>query len=59
MLGSTSVQPRDSSIQSTIQQATAIVHLTEGTTIGLTAGQGSGDKLNIVRASLSAAFIGA
>ena len=59
VVGSTSVQPRDSSIQNTIQQATAIVHLTEGTTIGLTAGQGSGDKLHVVRASLSAAFIGA
>ena len=58
VVGSTSVQTRDSSIQNTIQQATAIVHLTEGTTIGLTAGQGSGDKLHIVRASLSAAFIG-
>jgi len=59
VVGSTSVQPRDSSIQNTIQQATAIVHLAEGTTIGLTAGQGSGEKLHIVRASLSAAFIGA
>lgn len=59
VVGSTSVQPRDSAIQNTIQQATAIVHLTEGTTIGLTAGQGSGDKLHVVRASLSAAFVGA
>ena len=59
ILGSTMVQPRDSTIQNTIQQTTAIVHLTEGTTIGLIAGQGSGDKLDVVRASLSAAFIGA
>src|SRR3954468_11178193 len=59
VLGSTMVQPRDSAIQNTIQQTTAIVHLTEGTTIGLIAGQGSGDKLDVVRASLSAAFIGA
>src|SRR5690242_8905581 len=30
VVGSTSVQPRDSPIQNTIQQTTAIVHLTEG-----------------------------
>jgi hypothetical protein len=59
VLGSTAVEPRDSSIQNTIQQTTAIVHLTEGTTIGLLAGQGSGDDLEVVRASLSAAFTGA
>jgi hypothetical protein len=59
VVGSTVVEPRDSAIQNTIQQTTAIVHLTEGTTIGLMAGQGSGDKLEVVRASLSAAFTGA
>jgi hypothetical protein len=52
------VEPRDSSSQDTIQQTTAIVHLTEGTTIGLAAGQGSGETLDVVRASLSVAFTG-
>jgi hypothetical protein len=59
VVGSTAVEPRDSTIQNTIQQATAIVHLDEGTTIGLMAGQGSGDDLEVVRASLSAAYTGA
>lgn len=59
VVGSTMVEPRNSAIQNTIQQTTAIVHLTEGTTIGLMAGQGSGDTLEVVRASLSAAFTGA
>lgn len=59
VVGSTVVEPRDSAIQNTVQQTTAIVHLTEGTTIGLMAGQASGDTLQVVRASLSAAFTGA
>lgn len=58
VLGSTLVEPRDSPIQPTIQQATAIVRVDEGATIGLVAGQASGVPLDIRRATLSAAFVG-
>ena len=57
-LGSSLVEPRDSAIQPTIQQVTAIVRLAEGATIGLRAGQASGVDLEIVRGTLSAAFVG-
>ena len=56
-VGSSLVEPRDSPVQSTIQQVSAIVRLAEGDTIGLLAGQGSGDDLELVRGSLSAAFV--
>jgi hypothetical protein len=56
-LGSSLVEPRHSAIQSTIQQVTAIVRLTEGATIGLRAGQASGVDLEVVRGTLSAAFV--
>jgi hypothetical protein len=56
-VGSSLVQPRDSTVQPTIQQVTAIVRLSEGDTIGLLAGQASGDDLELVRGTLSAAFV--
>jgi hypothetical protein len=37
---------------------TAIANLPEGATIGLRAGQGSGVSIDLVRATLSAAFVG-
>ena len=54
-LGSSLVEPR----HSTIQQVTAIVRLPEGATIALRAGQASGVPLEVVRGTLSAAFVGA
>ena len=57
-LGSSLVEPRHSTIQSTVQQVTAIDRLEEGAMIALKAGQASGDDLEIVRGSLSAAFVG-
>ena len=57
-LGSSLVEPRHSTIQSTVQQVTAIDRLEEGALIALKAGQASGDDLEIVRGSLSAAFVG-
>jgi hypothetical protein len=57
-LGETLVEPRHSPIQSTIQQVTAIVRLKEGDTIALRAGQASGVPLEVVRGTLSAAFVG-
>jgi hypothetical protein len=56
-LGSSLVEPRHSPIQPTIQQVTAIVRLAEGDTIGLRAGQASGVDLELVRGTLSAAFV--
>jgi hypothetical protein len=56
-VGSSLVQPRDSTVQSTVQQVAAIVRLSEGDTIGLLAGQGSGDELELIRGTLSAAFV--
>jgi hypothetical protein len=56
-VGTSLVQPRDSTIQATVQQVTAIVHVDAGAVIGLLAGQGSGVELDIVRATLSAAFV--
>src|SRR3954453_17987125 len=50
------VEPRESTVQATIQQVTAIVRQSEGATIGLVAGQGSGVALAVVHATLSAAF---
>jgi hypothetical protein len=47
------IQPRGS----TVQQVNAIARLPEGTTISLLAGQGSGIPLDVVRATLSAAFV--
>jgi hypothetical protein len=58
-LGSSLVEPRHSAIQATIQQVTAIVRLTQGDTIGVMAGQASGVDLEVVRGTLSAAFVGA
>jgi hypothetical protein len=58
VLGSTSVEPRHSTIQSTTQQATAIVRLEAGTTVGLLAGQGSSSPVELRRGTLSAAFVG-
>jgi hypothetical protein len=58
VLGSSLVQPRDSTVQSTVQQVTTLVRMREGDTIGLAAGQGSGERLELVRATLSAAFLG-
>ena len=57
-LGSSLVEPRHSTIQGTIQQVTAIARLSEGDMIGLRAGQASGADLDIVRGTLSAAFVG-
>jgi hypothetical protein len=57
-LGSSLVEPRHSPIQPTMQQVTAIVRLAEGDTIGLRAGQASGVDLELVRGTLSAAFVG-
>jgi hypothetical protein len=57
-LGSSLVEPRHSTIQPTIQQVTAIVRLPEGATFGLRAGQASGVDLELVRGTLSAAFVG-
>jgi hypothetical protein len=57
-LGSSLVEPRHSTIQSTVQQVTAIARLEEGTTVALKAGQASGVDLEIVRGTLSAAFAG-
>jgi hypothetical protein len=57
-LGSSLVEPRHSTIQPTIQQVAAIVRLAEGDTIGLRAGQASGVDLELVRGTLSAAFVG-
>jgi hypothetical protein len=57
-LGSSLVEPRHSTIQATVQQVTAIDRLEEGAMIALKAGQASGDDLEIVRGSLSAAFVG-
>ena len=57
-LGSSHVEPRHSTIQSTIQQVTAIARLDEGATVALKAGQASGVDLEIVRGTLSAAFVG-
>jgi hypothetical protein len=57
-LGSSLVEPRHSTLQPTIQQVTAIVRLPEGATIGLRAGQASGVDLEVVRGTLSAAFVG-
>ena len=56
-LGRSLVEPRHSTIQPTIQQVTAIVRLPEGATIGLRAGQASGVDLELVRGTLSAAFV--
>jgi len=56
-LGSSLVEPRHSTIQPTIQQVTAIVRLPEGATFGLRAGQASGVDLELVRGTLSAAFV--
>ena len=56
-VGKSLVEPRDSAIQATVQQVTAIVRLSEGATIGLVAGQGSGGPLEVVHATLSAAFL--
>ena len=58
-LGSSLVEPRHSTIQPTIQQVTAIVRPPEGVTIALRAGQASGVPLEVVRGTLSAAFVGA
>jgi hypothetical protein len=57
-LGSSLVEPRHSTIQSTVQQVTAIARLEEGTTVALKAGQASGVDLEIIRGTLSAAFAG-
>jgi len=57
-LGSSLVEPRHSTVQSTVQQVTAIARLDEGATVGLKAGQASGVDLEIVRGTLSAAFVG-
>jgi hypothetical protein len=57
-LGSSLVEPRHSTIQSTIQQVTAIARLSEGATIALRAGQASGVDLEAVRGTFSAAFVG-
>jgi hypothetical protein len=57
-VGKSLVQPRQSTVQPTVQQVTAIVRQEEGATIGLAAGQGSGGPLEVVHATLSAAFIG-
>ena len=56
-LGKTSVEPRDSTIQPTVQQMVAIARLEEGAIVALLAGQGSGVRLEIVRATLAAALI--
>ena len=56
-LGSSLVEPRHSPIQPTIQQVTAVVRLSEGDTVALQAGQASGVPLEIVRGTLSAAFV--
>jgi hypothetical protein len=56
-LGKSLVEPRHSTIQSTIQQVTAVARLSAGDTIGLQAGQASGVPLEIVRGTLAAAFI--
>ena len=58
VLGSSRVEPRDSAIQQTVQQVTAIVRLEAGEKVSLLAGQGSGGDLEMQRASLSAAFAG-
>jgi hypothetical protein len=57
-LGRSLVEPRHSTIQPTIQQVTAIVRLDAGATAGLMAGQASGIDLELVRGTLSAAFVG-
>lgn len=57
-LGSSLVEPRHSTIQSTVQQVAAIARLEEGTTVALKAGQASGVDLEVVRGTLSAAFAG-
>ncbi len=57
-LGRSMVEPRHSTIQPTIQQVTAIVRLQEGATVALLAGQASGVDLELVRGTLSAAFVG-
>jgi hypothetical protein len=57
-LGSSLVQPRDSTLQATVQQVTTIAHLSEGATVGLVPLQGSGNTLELRRATLSAAFVG-
>jgi hypothetical protein len=57
VLGKTSVEPRDSTIQPTVQQVVAIARLEEGAIVALLAGQGSGVRLEMVRATLAAALI--
>lgn len=56
-LGTSSVEPRASALQATVQQVVAIVRLEEGATVGLLAGQGSGGRLDMVRAVLAAALV--
>jgi hypothetical protein len=56
-LGGSLVEPRASTVQPTVQQVVAIARLDEGAIIGLIAGQGSGGHLELVRATLAAAFI--
>ena len=56
-LGKSLVEPRASTVQPTVQQVVAIARLDEGAIIGLIAGQGSGGDLELVRATLAAAFI--
>jgi hypothetical protein len=56
-VGTSLVQPRDSTIQPTVQQVSAIVRVDAGAVIALLAGQGSGVELDLVRATLSAAFV--
>jgi hypothetical protein len=57
-LGSSLVEPRHSTIQSTVQQVSAIARLDEGAKVALKAGQASGEDLEVIRGTLSAAFVG-
>lgn len=56
-LGKSLIEPRSSTIQPTVQQVVAIARLEQGTVVGLVAGQGSGQRLEMVRATLAAAFV--
>ena len=56
-LGKSLVEPRASTVQPTVQQVVTIARLDEGAVVGLIAGHGSGGHLELVRATLAAAFI--
>lgn len=59
VLGESLVQPRDSTIQATVQQVTAIARLPAGASLALVAGQGSGVTIDVQQMTFSAAFVSA